>query len=64
MYSHYSMSLQAAKDRQRDLMAEAERERRVRQLRQPALASQPPATRTSHRARQLVQLLRAQAQSL
>ena len=64
MYTHYSMSVQAAKDRQRQLMAEAERERRARQLRHPAPAFQPPATHRSRRAWKLAQLLRAQAQSL
>ena len=64
MYSHYSMSVQAAETRQRDLMAEAERERRVRQRRSPAPASPPPASRRSRRAWQLVQVLRASAQSL
>jgi hypothetical protein len=64
MYTHYSMNVQAAKDRQRGLLAEAERERRIRQLRDSAPASQPPATHSRSRAYQLLQLLRAQAQSL
>jgi hypothetical protein len=65
MYTHYSKNVQAAQDRQRVLMAEAERERRVRQLRHPSPASQPPAARRSRRSWtwQLAQLLRPQAQS-
>jgi hypothetical protein len=63
VYTHYTMNVQAAKARQSDLMAQAERERRIRQLRDSAPASQP-ATHSRRRAYQLLQLLRAQAQSL
>ena len=61
MYAHHSIMMQAADDKQRSMLAAAERERRVRQAR-PARATEPTGRRRIRRG-PLVQQLRPQAQS-
>jgi hypothetical protein len=59
---HYTVTYQVSQEKQRDMLAEADRERRARQARL-APASESPRRRAGRRAWQLARSLRTQAQS-
>jgi hypothetical protein len=59
---HHSISYQVAQERQRDMLAEGQRERRARQSR-PTATPQAPRGRDNRRVWQLGHQLRPQAQS-
>jgi len=61
MYYHDRLTVQVAQAKQRDMLAEADRERRARQVQRPAPASQPSASRRTRSS--LLRQLRPQAQS-
>jgi hypothetical protein len=60
MYTNVSLEMAMAK--RRDLMAQAAKDRLGRQARHLVPASEPAASRRSRRNRQLMHLLRPQAQ--
>jgi hypothetical protein len=59
---HHTIAYQASQQRQRDMIAEASRERRAREARLAA-ESEAPLRRSSRRVWQLARSLRPQAQS-
>jgi hypothetical protein len=59
---HHSISYQLSQEKQRDMMAEATRERRARSARS-APSPDAPRRRYGRRSWQLARLLRTQAQS-
>jgi hypothetical protein len=63
MYVSYSITTEAAQQRQRDMMAGANRERLARQALAENRSAQPSVVRPRRRTRQLVRQLRMLAQS-
>jgi hypothetical protein len=59
---HHSIAYQVSQEKQRDMIADADRERRARQARQ-APGPEAPRHRYSRRTWQLARSLRTQAQS-
>jgi hypothetical protein len=61
MYTNHTIAVLVAQDKQRDMLAAAEYERRIRQARQPGRPSRPASR--GRRGWQLPWQLRPQAQS-